>query len=113
MVALVAIQFAQIEQLRLACRGELRTPSGVNKRDILTVTIRSQTGTVTVDGYAPVPITSDPGDDTVTFLAGSKVESGVTLGFFKRLTREISVHFITSEGKSRVFSGTCRRAERL
>jgi hypothetical protein len=114
LAAVAVIQLAQIEPIHLVCRGDLRASgSGPSKRDVLSVTIDVGAGIVTIDGYAPVPITSSAGDDTVSFLPKSKVESGVTLGFFTRLNREISVHLLSPRGTLRVFRGNCRRAERL
>lgn len=123
-VGVLAISpIAHADAVHMACSGEMLLPnSKVDTNSVLSLTIDSRAGTVTVGGYQPVGILpappaspksgiQDPGNNELSFI-GSTIQ-GVLSGNVDRVTGKANITFNVHSPEERFFSGICRPAEKL
>ena len=68
---------------------------------------------MTVGDYGSAPISGDPKEDTLSFMADGKSSYGVSTGNINRLTGVAGVHILTLTDGLYRFYGICKPAQKL
>jgi hypothetical protein len=109
-----AARIALAEPIHLACEGNMSSPGDDRGESrVISLVIDEAARVVTVHGYAPVSIISEPDSESVIFDADPKSNFGVSTGSVNRVTGEAQIHIITGTAGLVMFFGRCKPAKRL